>query len=199
MPQVAASNELFYLLYLCDQWLLTFSYPPFTRLYCCLLAILFQNAIMLSSCSNLFALNMNTHNLCWMSLDEGAIYFGYEHPESFRRRLRQLRKLGHVTDIGKPPSKYPTSDQVSKDKIVLLWPNPKTALIHCQSPTKLLDPKRGKRAKEYWFMAMFLQDFAIPGEPIAWKYNSGTFSKAGMLAFFPSLSCATVCNPGATA
>ena len=92
-------------------------------------------------------LNMDTKKLCWLSLDDAATHFGYNHPESFRRRLRQLRKLGYIEDIGKPPSKYKVSDRVSSDKLVIMWPNPKTALIHCEALTILLDPKRGRRAK----------------------------------------------------
>ena len=88
---------------------------------------------------------MINNELNWLPLDEGAVHFGYKHPESFRRRLRQLRNLGHIVDIGKPPHHYPTMDQVSTDKILLMWPNPKTALIRSDASANLLNPKRGKR------------------------------------------------------
>jgi hypothetical protein len=84
----------------------------------------------------------------WLPLDLAAERFGYNHAESLRRRLRQLRALGYVVDIGRPASDYPArkhSDQ--HDIVVIMWPNPKTALIRSDAPAHLLNPKPGKRAR----------------------------------------------------
>ena len=52
---------------------------------------------------------------------------------------------GRVLDLGKPPSQYKVGKGESKEKIILLWVNPKTALIRIDAPRNLLIPKRGKR------------------------------------------------------
>jgi hypothetical protein len=84
----------------------------------------------------------------WLSLDEAAKHFGYSHPENLRQRLRELRRRGKVDDIGKPPSEYKVSKKASKDKIVVYWLNPKTAMLRIDVPKGLLVPKRGKRARD---------------------------------------------------
>ena len=81
----------------------------------------------------------------WLPLDAAARQFGYSHRESLRRRLRQLRKLGHVIDIGTPPASYQRGDMAVGEKVVLMWPNSKTALLRSDAPSKLLNPKRGRR------------------------------------------------------
>jgi hypothetical protein len=81
----------------------------------------------------------------WLPLDLAAANFGYS-PEGFRQRLRQLRQLGYVADTGRPPAVYAVSTESSNKPVVLLWPNPKTALIRDDAPRALFDPKRGKRA-----------------------------------------------------
>ena len=90
---------------------------------------------------------MLANNLEWLPLDLAATWYGYGHPESFRQRLRQLRQHGDVVDIGKPPKGYDVSESGTKEKIVIMWPNPKTALIRSDAPKELLNPKRGKRTK----------------------------------------------------
>lgn len=82
----------------------------------------------------------------WLPLDQAAAHFGYSHPENLRQRLRQLRKRGQVTDIGRPPG-YPVADRVGRHKVVIMWPNPQTALLRCDAPATLLNPKRGRRAR----------------------------------------------------
>lgn len=84
----------------------------------------------------------------WLPLDAAAKHLGYSHPESLRRRLRQLRQRGLVIDLGQPPSGYPVRNNVQKTKaVVVMWANPKTALIRSDVSPELLNPKRGKRAK----------------------------------------------------
>ncbi len=83
----------------------------------------------------------------WLPLDTAAKRFGYAFRESFSRRLRQLRKLGYIVDIGRPPTSYPLGNSTNIEKIVIMWPNPKTALIRSDAPSELLDPKRGRRSQ----------------------------------------------------
>jgi hypothetical protein len=83
----------------------------------------------------------------WLPLEEAAKHFGYQKTQSFTHRLRQLRKRGFVIDIGHPPSEYPIGNANVRGKIVLMWPNPKAALLHKDAPQKLLVPKKGKRSK----------------------------------------------------
>ncbi len=83
----------------------------------------------------------------WLPLNVAAERFGYGHHESLRRRLRQLRQLGYVVDIGTPPADYTVSDRAYEGKVNIMWPNPKTALIRSDTPKYLLNPKRGKRAQ----------------------------------------------------
>ena len=82
----------------------------------------------------------------WWPLDVAAEKFGY-HPESLRRRLRQLRQLGSVVDLGRPPDSYKVSQRASEGKIILQWPNPDTALLRSDAPPELLNPRRGKRPR----------------------------------------------------
>jgi hypothetical protein len=84
----------------------------------------------------------------WLSLDEAAKHFGYSHPENLRQRLRELRRRGKVVDTGKPPSEYKAVKKATKDKIVVYWLNPKTAMLSINVPSGLLVPKRGKRARD---------------------------------------------------
>jgi hypothetical protein len=82
----------------------------------------------------------------WLPLDLAAAKFGYSK-EGFRHRLRRLRELGYVVDTGRPPASYNVSDTPSAKKVVILWANPKTALIRSDAPAELFVPKRGKRAQ----------------------------------------------------
>lgn len=82
----------------------------------------------------------------WLPLDMAAEIFGYSL-EGLRRRLRQLRQQGNLVDVGKPPADYPVEAKPTKGKVIILWPNPRTALIHRGAPPELLNPKRGKRAR----------------------------------------------------
>lgn len=84
----------------------------------------------------------------WLPLEEAANRFGYAHKESISRRLRQLRKRGLVADIGRPPEQYANIPKPENAAIVLMWPNPTAALIHQDAPAKLLDSRRGKRARK---------------------------------------------------
>ncbi len=83
----------------------------------------------------------------WLPLNEAAKHFGYSHPDSFRNRIRELRKRGKVFDLGTPPLEYRAGKGEAKDQIVLYWPNPATALIRSDAPRQLLVPRRGKRRK----------------------------------------------------
>ena len=87
----------------------------------------------------------SANNTEWLPLDVAARRFGYSHRESLRRRLRQLRELGYVIDIGTPPTSYRRSDKAESGEVVLMWPNPKTALLRSDAPPELLNPKRGRR------------------------------------------------------
>lgn len=90
---------------------------------------------------------MTDELLKWLPLDQAAKYFGYSHPENLRQRLRALRKRGKVADMGKPPLKYDVVKKAKKDRIVVYWLNPKTALLSIDVPAGLLIPKRGKRRR----------------------------------------------------
>ncbi len=83
----------------------------------------------------------------WLPIKEAARLFGYTHPESLRHRLRELRRRGKVLDIGTPPTEYQAGKGEAKDKIILYWPNPGTALIRSDAPNRLLNPRRGKRSR----------------------------------------------------
>jgi hypothetical protein len=87
------------------------------------------------------------HSLEWQPLDLAAEQLGY-HPESLRKRLRQLRQRGQVVDLGRPPAGYTVGKTPVEGKVVLLWANPKTALIRRNAPSDLLVPKRGKRPRQ---------------------------------------------------
>ncbi len=83
----------------------------------------------------------------WLPFSIAATRFGYHHKESLRNRLRQLREQGLVIDTGTPPAEYPIGDATThENKVVLLWPNPKVALLRSDAPAALLNPKRGRRA-----------------------------------------------------
>ena len=85
-------------------------------------------------------------NVEWLPLDAAAARFGYGHKESLRRRLRQLRKQGKVVDLGKPPSGYVVEGADTMEKVVIFWPNSKTALIRSDASADLFNPRMGKRA-----------------------------------------------------
>lgn len=84
----------------------------------------------------------------WLPLDMAAQQYGYTHKESLNRRLRQLRRRGQVADFGRPPTNYPTKENTTKAAIILMWPNPKTALLRSDAPSQLLDARKGKRTKK---------------------------------------------------
>jgi hypothetical protein len=90
---------------------------------------------------------MSKDNQEWLPLDKAATHFGYSHPESLRQRIRQLRRRGHVVDLGRPPG-YRVGNSIPEQTVVIMWPNPKTALLSTDSPADFLNPKRGKRARE---------------------------------------------------
>ncbi|MCL4266676.1 MAG: hypothetical protein KJ069_26020 [Anaerolineae bacterium] len=83
----------------------------------------------------------------WLTLEAAAQQYGYTHKESLTRRLRQLRRRGFVADFGQPPTAYQTNKDTSQAVIVLMWPNPKVALLRRDAPSELLDAKQGKRPK----------------------------------------------------
>ena len=85
------------------------------------------------STSNL-GIEMRKQNNEWLPLDVAAEQFGYAHKESLRRRLRQLRERGLVRDFGRPPAAYQKVEQREEVPITLMWPNPKTALLHREAP-----------------------------------------------------------------
>ena len=89
---------------------------------------------------------MQTQNNEWLPLDLAADRFGYAHKESLRRRLRQLREQGLVLDVGRPPAVYQEAVPKEEAPIMLMWPNPKTALLHRDAPSELLVAKRGRPA-----------------------------------------------------
>ena len=83
----------------------------------------------------------------WLPLDIAARYFGYAHKESLSRRLRQLRDEGQVRDIGRPPIAYKKRQGNDLAGIILMWPNPKTALLRSDAQRELLSAKRGRPSK----------------------------------------------------
>ena len=89
---------------------------------------------------------MQTKNNEWLPLDIAAEQFGYAHKESLRRRLRQLRERGLVRDFGRPPDPYQNLEKGEEVPITIMWPNPKTALLHRDAPSELLAAKRGRPA-----------------------------------------------------
>ena len=80
----------------------------------------------------------------WLPLDIAATRLGYAHKESLTRRLRQLRRHGHVIDVGRPPVAYRESSPGAEAANVLMWPNPKIALLREDMPQTLLRAKRGR-------------------------------------------------------
>jgi transposase-like protein len=78
----------------------------------------------------------------WISIEEAAEYFGYSHPDSLRRRIRQLREQGKVSDEGNAPKGYKSK---SSAEIQILWANPQAMMLNKNAPKKLLNPKKGKR------------------------------------------------------
>ena len=91
---------------------------------------------------------MKTETEEWLPLDIAAEQFGYAHKESLSRRLRQLRKRGKVRDIGRPPAAYLDIKPEADPEIIVMWPNPKTALLHCKVSPALLSAKRGRPGKK---------------------------------------------------
>lgn len=90
---------------------------------------------------------MKTKTEEWLPLDIAAERFGYAHKESLSRRLRQLRKRGKVRDIGRPTVAYRDTEQIADAEIVIMWPNPKTALLRNDAPPALLRSNRGRPTK----------------------------------------------------
>jgi hypothetical protein len=80
----------------------------------------------------------------WLTFRKAADRFGYSH-EGFRDRLRQLRALGYVADIGDPPPAYARLRNTGQ--VVVLWANPKAAMIRADAPADLFDPHHGYRAR----------------------------------------------------
>ena len=80
----------------------------------------------------------------WLPLDIAAERFGYAHKESLSRRLRQLRNQKMVIDIGRPPAGYQNRKPNKSVRIVIMWPNPKTALLRSDAPIELLGAHRGR-------------------------------------------------------
>ncbi len=87
-------------------------------------------------------------NRTWLSINQVAQHFGYRHPESLRRRLRDLREQGYVADFGNPPSRYKVANHPAHKKIVIYWLNPRTMLLRSDVPKNLLNPKMGKRSRK---------------------------------------------------
>ena len=87
---------------------------------------------------------MKTEIAEWLPLDIAAKQFGYAHKESLSRRLRQLRREKLVIDTGRPPAGYRQSAPGESARIVLMWPNPKTALLRSDAPAELLNARRGR-------------------------------------------------------
>ena len=85
----------------------------------------------------------------WLSLKAAAQRYGYAHTQSLTRRLRQLRKLGHVADVGEPPAGYNISQDTDQADIVLMWANPQTALLRSDASFNLLKSQRGKPKLSY--------------------------------------------------
>ncbi len=80
----------------------------------------------------------------WLPLHVAAQRFGYRHRESLRRRLRQLRRQGFIQDLGWPPGEYNKTQRNETATVVLMWPNPQTALLRSDAPQSLLRAKRGR-------------------------------------------------------
>ena len=80
----------------------------------------------------------------WLPLDVAAEQFGYAHKESLSRRLRQLRNQKLVIDICRPPAGYHNIEPSKSARIVIMWPNPKTALLRSDAPRELLGSRRGR-------------------------------------------------------
>ena len=87
---------------------------------------------------------MKTETEEWLPLDIAAEQFGYAHKESLSRRLRQLRNRKLVIDIGRPPTSYENIKPRKSAGIVVMWPNPKTALLRADAPGELLGARRGR-------------------------------------------------------
>lgn len=80
----------------------------------------------------------------WLTVEQATEHYGYTNPESLKRRIRQLRDAGKVSDAGDPPDGYRAIEDAP---ISLLWANPKAMLIADDAPSDLLNPRMGKRAK----------------------------------------------------
>jgi len=108
--------------------------------------MLFENifSLVYSYVNYQFGDKMRTKNEEWLPLDVAAEQFGYAHKESLSRRLRQLRNQKLVIDIGRPPSGYQATEPSELARIVVMWPNPKTALLHADAPRNLLGARRGR-------------------------------------------------------
>jgi hypothetical protein len=80
----------------------------------------------------------------WLTFSQAAEKYGYSR-EGFRDRLRQLRELGYVADVGHPPSAY--AKLRNTGQVVVLWANPKAGLIRADAPEELFDASHGYRAQ----------------------------------------------------
>jgi hypothetical protein len=108
--------------------------------------MLFENifSLVYSYVNYQFGDKMRTKNEEWLPLDVAAERFGYAHKESLSRRLRQLRRENLVIDTGRPPANYRDLEPSESARIVLMWPNPKTALLRADAPRELLSARRGR-------------------------------------------------------
>ena len=78
----------------------------------------------------------------WLTFDQAAKKFGY-NSKALPRRIRQLRELGYVSDIGNPPAEY--AKLKNTGQVVILWANPKAAMIKSDAPEELFKPGAGRR------------------------------------------------------
>lgn len=78
----------------------------------------------------------------WLSMPQAVEKYGYSNANSLRRRLRQLRELGQVEDLGAPPEEIRAG---GKGPVRILWANPKSMMLGADAPAELLNPKVGRR------------------------------------------------------
>jgi hypothetical protein len=88
---------------------------------------------------------MTDEEVKWWPMNMAAEKFGYS-VVGLRRRIRQLREMKLVVDLGRPPEDYKVSKRIDPNKVTVLWANPQTALISNASPARLFNSKRGRRA-----------------------------------------------------
>jgi hypothetical protein len=80
----------------------------------------------------------------WLTFKQAAAKFGYSR-EGFRDRLRQLRELGYVADIGSAPAEY--AHLKITGQVVVMWANPKAGLVRSDAPANLFNSSHGYRAQ----------------------------------------------------